>query len=318
MARAVRRPDAHGPDALGPRAGLDGLGLESAKVVRPLGGNANMHWLVEADGQRMVLRRYGQWRSPQEVDYEVDVLKRVAAGGWKVPVATVEPRTLGPHVWCAFEFIPGRQRRPRSDARAREFRRRGGRVLAELHATLETVDIEQRPHWVRRDEVLGPRADGPTLEELLSDRTKVSAAGADFVRPYIDQTHAWFDRHGAERLPVMLNHGDLHGGNVLYVAGAVSGLIDFDYTRVDHRAAEFSYPWRGHYDEFVEGYEEVRELDESDRALLLPSLWATLLDALRLRILGGAMDDGPMAIDQGWWGPWFARRPASARYLPPG
>ena len=204
-----------------------------------------------------------------------------------MPVATVEPRTLGPHVWCAFEFIPGRQCRPRSEARTREFRRRSGRVLAELHATLETIDIGQRPKWVRRDEVLGPREDGPTLEQLLADRTKVSAGDADFVRPFFDQTREWFERLGAAERPAMLTHGDLHGGNVLYVAGEVSGLIDFDFTRVDLRAAEFSYPWRGHYDEFIEGYEEVRQLDETERALLLPSLWATLLDALRLRLLGG-------------------------------
>jgi Ser/Thr protein kinase RdoA (MazF antagonist) len=314
MPRAVRRPDANGPVALGPRAGLRGLGLDDARVVRKLSSNWNAQWLVSVGGDRLVLRRSGLWRTLPEVAYELEVHRLVARAGWRVPIAVVQPAQLGPHVWCAFEYIPGRPRHAQSDAAWREIRRQGGRRLAELHDTLETIDLDQRPNWVYRADVLGPRADGPTLEELLSDRTRISAKDSDFLAPFIETFRAWLERHGAAERPVMLNHGDLHGGNVLFEDGKLSGLIDFDFTHVDHRTAEFSWPWRGHYDEFIEGYEDVRPLDDSECALLLPTLWGWLLDAVRMRLLWETPDR--RLIDHEWWGQWFARRPANARYLP--
>jgi hypothetical protein len=85
-------------------------------VVRALGGNANMHWLVGdvcgardggERGRRAVLRRYGPWRGPDEVAYELRVLERVAALGWPVPRALTSPTRVGHHLWCLVGYMHG-------------------------------------------------------------------------------------------------------------------------------------------------------------------------------------------------------------------
>ena len=72
------------------------------------------------------------------------------------------------------------------------------------------------------------------------------------------------------------------GGNVLYVKGALSGIIDFGFTHLDHRAADFVWTWRGKHDDFVRGYEEVTPLTATDHALLAPAYWASVLDSTRM------------------------------------
>ena len=83
----------------------------------------------------------------------------------------------------------------------------------------------------------------------------------------------------------MVTHGDLIGGNVLYARGALSGVIDFDFAHLDLRVADFVWTWRGRYDDFVRGYEEVTPLPATERALLAPAYWVTVLDSVRMELL---------------------------------
>jgi Ser/Thr protein kinase RdoA (MazF antagonist) len=294
MPRQPRKvPTAHGA-ALNPAAALRALGY-GGHVLRQLGGNANMHWLVgglrgsrnagnEGDGSDLaVLRRYGPWRAPEEVAYELQVLERLAALGWLVPHALTSPRQAGRHLWCLFSYVRGRPRRPRVAASVREDQRRRGRLLATLHTDLATLtDLGQRPGWHRRDEVLESRIDGPSVEEVI--KARVVPDEAAIMLEYAERARARFAAVRVERLPTMIIHGDLIGGNVLYVKGALSGIIDFDFTHLDHRAADFVWTWRGRYDDFVHGYEEVTPLTEADRALLAPALWTSMLDSARLEL----------------------------------
>lgn len=50
---------------------LEHYGVDA--VVADLGGHGNRHWLVEAGGERLVLRRYGDQIG--DVAYELRVLK---------------------------------------------------------------------------------------------------------------------------------------------------------------------------------------------------------------------------------------------------
>jgi aminoglycoside phosphotransferase (APT) family kinase protein len=166
----------------------------------------------------------------------------------------------------------------RAELRAR------GRLLAALHADLATLpDRDQRPGWRRRDEVLGPRADGPSVGAVITAR--VVPGDAAILLAYAARARARFAALRAARLPAMVTHGDLIGGNVLYAKGALSGVLDFDLTHLDHRAADFVWTWRGKHDEFVRGYEEVTPLPAAERALLAPAYWATVLDSARMELL---------------------------------
>src|SRR6188768_3920405 len=67
------------------------------RLIAPLGGRLNLHWLVEARGERLVLRR---WAQPAgEIDYELRLLGRIAALGWPVAPAVAGPMELAGHVW---------------------------------------------------------------------------------------------------------------------------------------------------------------------------------------------------------------------------
>ncbi|SFJ68328.1 Phosphotransferase enzyme family protein [Paenibacillus sp. UNC496MF] len=63
---------------------LERLGVRSAV---PLGGRLNLHWLVAAQHERLVLRRWAPGTSREDIDYEARLLRRVAALGW--PVAPI-------------------------------------------------------------------------------------------------------------------------------------------------------------------------------------------------------------------------------------
>ncbi|HEU5316325.1 MAG TPA: phosphotransferase, partial [Chloroflexota bacterium] len=285
--RAKRVPTWHGESA-SPAAALRELG-SGGRVVRELGGNANMHWVVagmrggDADG-RAVLRRYRPRLEEVEVAYELRVLARVAALRWHVPVALTEPVRVGRHLWCLFRYIPGAPKRARSEHGKREEQRSRGRLLARLHADLATLgDVGQRHGWQRREEVLGPRDDGLTVEEVIRER--VVPEEAEIMLAYAERARVRFAKVDAPRRPVMVVHGDLITGNVLYRKGELSGVIDFDFTHLDHRAADFVWTWRGRNDEVVRGYEEVTPLSETDRALLAPCYWVSVLDSARSEAL---------------------------------
>ncbi|MGH2352796.1 MAG: phosphotransferase enzyme family protein [Chloroflexota bacterium] len=269
--------------ALPPSTALRHLG-GAGRIIRQLGGNANMHWLAGHDGGVAVLRRYGPWHDLDDVLYELRVLDRVAALAWPVPRTLTSPERLGRHVWCLFSYVPGRPRQPRRSASMREELRARGRLLAELHAGLATLtDLGQRPGWRRREEVLGQRADGPSVEEVI--KTRVLPDEAKIMLDYADRARARFADLEAERLPVILNHGDLVGSNVRYLGGRLSGIIDFDFTHLDHRAADFVWTWSALNDDFVYGYEEVTPLEAAERALLTPAFWASVLDSVRMKLL---------------------------------
>ncbi len=43
-----------------------------------------------------------------------------------------------------------------------------------------------------------------------------------------------------------------------------------------YRVSDFALAWRGRQDEVIHGYEQVHELTELDRQLLVPAYWAWL------------------------------------------
>jgi Ser/Thr protein kinase RdoA (MazF antagonist) len=267
-----------------------------------LGGNANMHWLVSGvsglpEDERAVLRRYGPWRSEAEVAYELRVVERVAAMGWVVPRPLSAPVRVGRHLWCLFSYVPGTRRRVHADWSEREAQRSRGRLLAELHADLATIaDLGQRPGWLRRDEVLGPRSDGPTVEEAIS--AGVVKEDATVMLAFAARAKRRLEALRTARAPLLVNHGDLNGSNVLYRNGQMSGIIDFDFTHLDFRAADFAWTWRGRNDDFVYGYEEVTRLSAAERDMLAPAFWVTVLESARMELLLGGLGQGAASMNR--------------------
>jgi Ser/Thr protein kinase RdoA (MazF antagonist) len=185
-----------------------------------------------------------------------------------VPVAWCAPRQIGRHVWCVFSRFHGTSRR----AGGQEARERG-RLLAELHQHLATLSLGQRPRWIQRAEVLGPQLEGLFRNRAQPDEAKV-------LLEYVERARTAFEEAGP--LPAIVVHGDFTRGNLRYVRGRLSAILDFDFTHLDLRVADFTWPWGWQMcDDFVVGYEEVSPLDPVERAVMRPAFWVGMLEGAR-------------------------------------
>ena len=276
----MKRPTSHGT-ASGPAAALRALHIDGT-VRRALGGTANMHWLVESGGDRLVLRRYGPWRAPAEVAWELELQRRLRADGWRVPGPLSAPAVVGDHVWAVMSWVPGRRRRPRGDASRIDGQRRRGRLLGELHLAMQGhLDLGPRPGWTRIDGWLDSRDRGRTVDDVLDDRSSITSDAREVFKEYAHRARQWVVDSDARDLPLVIVHGDLNPTNVLYTPDGNVTVIDFDLARLDLLGAEFAWAPRRHPWAMVDGFSEVVPFPARDRAGLAPLSWIAVLDAVR-------------------------------------
>jgi Ser/Thr protein kinase RdoA (MazF antagonist) len=244
-----------------------------------------MHWLVEAGSDRIVLRRYGPWRSLAEVAWELELQRRLDADGWRVPSPLSSPTVVGDHVWAVMSWVPGRRRRARSDASRIDDQRRRGHLLGELHLAMQDhLDLGPRPGWTRIDGWLDSTDRGAPMDEVLDDPSLITPDAREVFKPYADRARQWLaDFEGSER-PLVIVHGDLNPTNVLYTSDGSVSIIDFDLARLDLVGAEFVWAPRRHPWAMVDGFDDVVSLSADDRASLVPLSWIAVLDAVRREV----------------------------------
>ena len=244
-----------------------------------------MHWLVEAGGDRLVLRRYGPWRSLAEVMWERELQRRLAADGWRVPIPVGDAALVGDHVWAAMSWVPGRPRRSRTESSRIDGQRRRGRLLAELHLAMQDhADLGPRPGWTRMDGWLDSRDRGRTLDEVLRDPSVITPGAREVFTVYADRAREWLVSADASALKLAIVHGDLNPTNVLSTPDGAVTVIDFDLARLDLVGAEFAWAPRRHPWAMVDGFSEVVTLSPVDREALAPLSWIAVLDAVRREV----------------------------------
>lgn len=254
-----------------------------AAVVAPLGGRLNQHWLVECAGAHLVLQRWAG--SAEDVAYEVQVLAQVAALGWPVPRVVAGPTLMDGALWSLAPFLSGALP-DTSDSHAEQ--RARGRLLARLHADLARVPVGQRPGWRRGEAALAD----PTLDDLLAAHERVDPAEGYLLRWHLERARARAAALPLAHRPGQLIHGDFTAWNLRFDEGRLSGVLDFELARVDHRVADFALAWRGVYDAVIHGYCEVAPLEPEEWAALTPLWWAYLIDGLAQLLRQGQRDDG--------------------------
>jgi Ser/Thr protein kinase RdoA (MazF antagonist) len=255
--------------AVPPPALLGRWGLEARRLIL-LEAKANTHWKIEGTGDDFILRRYRAGQTARSIDYEFAVLRHLQRKGW--PVAT----PVGGVVWhddaafALFPCLPGQALRHGDPAR----RRQRGRILAHIHRDLRDVELGQREGWLRVDEVVR----GESAEELCARPLSSRAAGlAALVSSHCARVRERFDAAGITRLPCGIVHGDFIGQNLLFGDDTLTGLLDFDSTHFDLRAADVACARRRADDDVVRGYLEVSALEDIERQCL-DDLWrATVL-----------------------------------------
>ncbi|MBO7744546.1 phosphotransferase [Paenibacillus sp. MWE-103] len=262
---------------------LERLGVRSAV---PLGGRLNLHWLVAAQHERLVLRRWAPGTSREDIDYEARLLRRVAALGWPVAPIVEGPFEAQGAMWSLHPFLPGNP--PAEDAGDSD-RRARGRLLARFHADLATLDgIGQRGGWRRCEEILGDE----TLDRVLAEGERSRPEEVRMLRWHLARARERTAGLQLQDRPGIVVHGDFTPWNLRFQDGKLTGILDFELAHRDHRIGDFALTWRGRYDEVVYGYDEVSPLEPEEWELLTPMWWAGLVELACRHLAEGTWDDG--------------------------
>ena len=259
---------------------LTRLGVQ---VLAPLGGRLNQHWLVNRRGERLVLRRWAA--VPNDLEYEVKLLERVAGLGW--PVAPILERCTDAAgcEWSLSALLIGQ---PVTDKNSPREQRVRGRLLAEFHFSLETIgDLGQREEWRRCEDILRDA----TLEPLLIEHEGSNPFEARVLLWHLERARALIAPLSPREQAGIVVHGDFAPWNLLFLDGKLSGILDFELAHADHRIADFALAWRGRYDDVIRAYDEVAPISAGEWALLTPLWWAQLLEGACRNIRAGVCDD---------------------------
>ena len=254
------------------------------RVVVPLGGRRNLHWLVAAGHERLVLRRWAQ--PADEVAYEMRLLTHLAALGWPVAPVVAGPLIVEGQAWSLAPFLGGEPpstHDPLAEQRAR------GRLLAALHADLTQLGgFGQRGAWRRCEAILQDER----LDRVLAEHEGQRPDAVPILRWHLHRARERLANLAPHRLSSSIIHGDWTTWNLRFINGRLTGVLDFELAHLDHRIADFALSWRGKYDAVIHGYHEVAPLAPEEWALLTPMWWAWLLEGAYHDLASGLPDDG--------------------------
>jgi Ser/Thr protein kinase RdoA (MazF antagonist) len=270
---------ASGPDPLPATEVLQHFAVAPAQY---LGGRVNQHWLVDSGASRLVLRGYSRQEAFDDIGYELEVMRRIHALGWPAPQLAADPLTFNSRTWCLFTWLPGAPPEPGAvEQRSR------GRLLAQLHESLSTLTgMGQRRSFSLSDELVGD----PELTDQVRAYERLLPREGHILRWHLEQARERFAALDLTAAPQIVLHSDFTPWNLLFEVGELTGILDFEATHLNYRVADFALAWRGDQDEVLAGYEEVSQLSDLERELIVPAYWSWLFagvkDAIRAMTAG--------------------------------
>jgi len=260
-------------------------------------GYVNISYEVETvtGGQkrRYFFRRYKDGIREEEVRFEHSIIDHLVKKDFGLVAPLVRTRDEKTYIkqfrnidgkenregvfFSLFEFLPGEDRYTwdHPDCSDKELRKAAG-VLAQYHAAVIDLVPEGRRYEPRIIDLL------TVVAESVSDFGK-RAGSTEFdsyflenlhsILKVIDLTRTGIDEKAYEEMIHLAVHGDFHPGNLKFKDGEITGLFDFDWTKMDARCFDvalaityFCTTWKGERDgdlqlnkatTFLEGYQET-------------------------------------------------------------
>ncbi len=195
--------------------------------------------------------------------YTLRVAAALRSRGWPTPEPVEEPLVRPAGAWVVFRRLPGRP----AGGDASTGQRARGRLLAELHAAAADTGIhDQRDGFGCPAEVVGD----PELDHALRRHEAARPEEGRLLRACRDATAQWFADHDVPDAPRSVIHGDFAPWNLLYDDGRLTGVLDFEASHHSYQVADFALSWRGHHDDVLRGYDEVRPLSDGEWQLVRP------------------------------------------------
>jgi Ser/Thr protein kinase RdoA (MazF antagonist) len=271
-------------------------------------GRMNKHWRISDNSRTFALRRYRRERSHllpdaqlKSIEYEHIMLAHLAGRDWPVaaPIRALDSDTIVEHddqIYALFPFLEGSPA-PYNNVR---YLRIKGSLLAHLHADMASAPAEgQRPGFAKIWEL--DRFDAPSypaFNDLLRAFGEEHQADARVLRAHRYASLRELSRLGYGELPDAFVHCDYHHDNLLFRSGQLTGLLDFDFLHRDARVVDIA--WSIVLDcleppahnaispagvaAFVAGYHAASQLDETERALVVPLIRAALVAGAAMRL----------------------------------
>lgn len=268
-------------------------------------GASSTTWIFPLNnGERVVLRRYGDGLEEEAIRQEHSVLRHLSRH--RFPVSNVIPSVDGEsfvsfegHWYAVFEYCPGstlysylsRKLRP-------DLVEAAGGVLAWYHELMKDFVPEgSRPildsRWFLeklrdyRTQIALQRLEGPAERDFLDHFGEIEDTLKTFYSRYREKRH---------QSPKLFIHGDFCPQNLLVHRGRISAVLDFNATHLSRRVADVSQallgfskgwgPWLdgGMGRRFLGGYQRRKALREEELALLPVSMVIGRIFALRWQL----------------------------------
>jgi Ser/Thr protein kinase RdoA (MazF antagonist) len=232
----------------------------------------NDHYVVEAAGERYILRLYfqGKYYIESEADFrfELDLLDFLHSQG--VPVANALRRRDGDLLgaletnggvrhFALFSFAAGEIGKKPDGQLARSL----GTTVASLHGAADRFHTRHpRYHLNLRYLVDEPMQ---RIEGFLREQGR---EGVDRYRPAVQELRVQIDALPTTLPAYGIIHGDMHGGNCSVTEVGELTFFDFDHGGYGWRAYDLA-TCKGRltgdaWDAFLDGYEQVRRLQPAE------------------------------------------------------
>jgi aminoglycoside phosphotransferase (APT) family kinase protein len=232
-----------------------GRRVESMQLLP--GGASKEAWAVEADGERLLVRRALGGVIHEDtlpLEHEFRVLEAAVEAGVKVPRPVAYLGELGGREAFAMEFVEGETI--------------GRRIVRNPPPGLETQLAEElaKIHAIPADRLPFLRS-GDVLERFEHELDTVGEP-----HPAIEYGLWWLRDHRPEPLGDVVSHGDYRIGNVVVSERGLAYLLDWEFAHLADPREDVTWPlvraWRfGADDRRLGGVGEVRPYLERYREL---------------------------------------------------
>jgi homoserine kinase type II len=230
---------------------------ELVNLVQDERGYVNTGFAIEtiSGGRRTryFLRKYKQGIREEEIQFEHSVIEHLASSQ-ACPVARLQKTRLGQTYvhhfegledkqgvfYAIFDFLPGEDKYTWVGPRCQEEElSNSALVLAQFHNSIYNLQPRGRRAEPKIIDLL------PVIAESLAtcqDKSKNTAfddcllESLETLQQNLAETLAKLNEPGTASMPQIVIHSDFHPGNLKYQLGMVTGMFDFDWSKIDWRA----------------------------------------------------------------------------------
>ncbi|NIQ38010.1 MAG: phosphotransferase [Proteobacteria bacterium] len=234
------------------------------KITRLERGYVNTSYKIETieDGRRnkYFLRLYKAGIKEEEIEFEHSIINHLVKKSFSLVAPLLRARDGKTYVkqsqdsleagrgegtfLSVFEFLPGEDRYTWDNpACSDEELRSGAAVLAQYHDAVSDLRPDGRRYEPRIIDLLPLVAKNISIAKKKAGKTGFDSYFLENVRPIlkaIDRIRERIDEKAYEDMVHLPIHCDYHPGNLKFQNENISGLFDFDWSKVDVRCFDVS------------------------------------------------------------------------------